>query len=307
MSRFFFFPHGPERADPPSRLTPKKTPPWRVPFQVRGALVSDAGSQLADGVIMGDGYKTRGEPVMLGGNQDPCVFSAPLGGLHTFCRVVTRQGNDNDVAVLVASGGLLPTVVAPGDVIFYGKPDLAREFIAVDTVLVVDETKPFRDVVAGVGVPSDAYDFNLSDARPGGSHAGEDRQIVIVGHGEPTPEALGALATSFVPLAERDLDGRWRVLRIGRSDLAASYDVLRPVFAETMFSGPPQLANKGRICELPAAAGEALARAVIRRSRNTTASGAVFVPPLRPCGRTPMRFGSDGDIREQQAHLAHLG
>jgi hypothetical protein len=303
--RFFFFPHGPER-DPPSGLS-VKSPPWRVPYAVRGALVSDAGSQLADGIIMGDGYQTRGGPVIVGGNQDPCVFSEPLGGLHSFCRVVKRRGRDNDVAELTSSGGLLPTVVAPGDVIFYGKPDLGGDVIAVDTVLVVERTEPFPGVVAGVGVQSDAYVFNLSDARAGGSHAGEDHQIVIVGHSEPTAEALDALATSFAPLADQDVDGRWRVLRIGRGDLAANYDALRRVFAETMFSGPAQLANKGRICELPAAGGEALARAVIRRSRNRSTSGAVFVLPVRPQGRSPGRLGSDGNVRAPQEHLDHLG
>lgn len=274
---------------------------------MRGALVSGAGSQVVEGVIMGDGYQIRGGPVIVGSNQDPCVFSEPLGGLHTFCRVVTRHGRDNDVAGLSSSGGLLPTVVVPGDVVFYGKPDLSRDLIAVDTVLVVEDAKPFRDVVAGVGVHSDAYVFNLSDARPGGSHAGEDHQVVIVGHCEPTAKALSALATSFAPLADRDVDGRWCVLRVGRSDLEASYDELRRLFVETMFSGPPQLANKGRICELPAVPGEALARAVIRRSSNRSTSGAVFVPPLRPQGRPPMRFGNDGNVREQQQHLDHLG
>jgi hypothetical protein len=82
---------------PPPRLTPKP-PPWRVPYQVRGALVSDLGSQLAEGVIMGDGHQTRGGPVILGGNQDPCVFSGPLGGLHTFCRVVTATMDERSVS-----------------------------------------------------------------------------------------------------------------------------------------------------------------------------------------------------------------
>ena len=119
--RFFFFPHGPERIAPPSRLTPQ-LPPWRVPYAVHGALVSDGDSQPAEGVIMGDGYQIRGGPVIVGSNQDPCVFSEPLGGLHTFCRVVARHGRDNDVAGLGPSGGLLPTVVVPGDVVFYASP-----------------------------------------------------------------------------------------------------------------------------------------------------------------------------------------
>ncbi len=256
---------------------------------------------------MGDGYQVRGGPVVVGGNQDPCVFADPLGGLHSFCRVVKRKGTDNDVAMLAAGGsGLLPTVARRGDVVFYGKPDLSSDLVAVDTVLVVEETQPFGSIVARVGARSDAYAFNLSDARPGGSHAGEDEQIVIVARSEPTMEAVDAVTTSFVPFAERDGDGRWRVLRIRPSDLGTRYDDLRRVFAETMFAGSGALANRGRICEIPSTAGEALARAVGARSRTSNATGAVFVPPLHFRSRAPERLGGDGAVRAQAEHLARL-
>jgi hypothetical protein len=303
--RFFFFPHRVERADPPLRLT-RGEPPWRVPYEVRAAMVSPTGVQTADGVVMGDGYQVRGGGAIVGGNQDPCVFSDPLGGLHAFCRIVRRKGRDHDVVTLTSATGLLPTVVAPGDVVFYGKPDISNEVVAVDTVFVVQVTAPFQDAVKRVGAHADAYAFNLSDARPGGSHAGEDAQRVIIGRSEATVAALDALGTSFVPLAERDANGRWRVLRVGREDIGASYDDLRRVFSERMFGVPGPMANKGYICELPPAAGEALARAVIARSRNQTSSGAVVVPPLQMRGRAPLRFGGDGDLRHQEDHLGRL-
>jgi hypothetical protein len=304
--RFFFFPH---RVDaPPLRARLKEgSTPWRVPYRVAGSLVSSSGVEVGEGLVMGDGFQVRDAPVIVGGNQDPCLFCAPLSGLHAFCRIASTQGADNDVVGLARREGLLPSVVSPGDVIIYGKPNVPRDQIAVDTVLVVEEAKPFKEVVAAVGVGTDAYAFNLSDAQPSGSHEGEDSQLVIVGRASATVAAVESLATSFVPLAERDADGRWQVVRVTRQVIGAAYDDLRAIFVESMFSGSGAIANKGRICELPAVSGEALARAVIARSRKGTASGVVFIPPLRPTGRTsPRRLGGDGVVRDGDAHMARL-
>ena len=302
--RFFFFPHGLESAERDELK--KGSAPSRVPFEVNGALVTRTGVRESDGVVMGDGYRLKGGDVLVGGNQDPCIFSAPLGGVHSFCRIVKRQGHDHDVVELSGKRkGLLTSVATAGDVIFYGKPDTHAGAIAIDTVLVVAEILPLAELASRVEKHTDAWAYNLSDAQPKGSHPGENTQMVIVGTATPTVEAVDALATSFVPLGARDSDGRWQVLRLRRSDVGETFDEMMETFKTKMFIGRGAIANKGRLVELSSAAGEALGRAAVARSRNIATQGAVFVPPLRP--RRPLqRFGSDGTDREAPEHLTWL-
>lgn len=290
--RFFFFPHAVEQAAPP-RL--KAIPPWRVPYAVSGTLVSREVRQ-ANGVVMGDGYQTRGGPVVVGGNQDPCIFSDPI--VHSFCRI-GRRLSDNFVRELDGTQlRLLPEVVDVGDVILYGKP-FPKRHVAVDTVIVVREVMAFAKMRASAGMESAVYAYNLSDAQPGGWHAGQTRHTIIVGALEATKAAVDAIATSFVPNAERSVDGRWQVPRVRREHLPAAFDDLTMTFA-TMFSGPGRIGNAGYITELPTSSGEALARAVIARS-----SEGVFVPPVAPRS-TPPRFSADSQVRPHELHLARL-
>jgi hypothetical protein len=302
--RFFFFPHGlesPERED-----LKKGSTPSRVRFEVTGMLVTRTGVKESDGVVMADGYRLKGGDALIGGNQDPCIFSAPLGGVHAFNRILKRQGHDHDVVELSGKRkGLLTAVAAAGDVIFYGKPDMSADAIAVDTVLVVAEILPLAELASRVEKHTDAWAYSLSDAQPKGSEPGENAQMVIVGASTPALEAVDALTTSFVPLAGRDSDGRWQVLRLRRADIGETFDEMMETFKTKMFVGRGAIANKGRLVELSSAAGEALGRAAIARSRNTTTQGAVFVPPLRP--RRPLpRFGADGTDREAADHLKWL-
>ena len=255
---------------------------------------------------MGDGYRLQEGGAIAGGNQDPCIFGAPVGVLHSYCRIVKRRGIDNDVISLSGpSGQLLRDAVNPGDIVLYGKPVGAE--IAVDTVIVVAKVCPFHDVLDEVGDLSDAFAFNLSDHLPLGSHAGEEYQSVIVGSTVPTWNAVQEIMTSFVPLAERDLDGRLRVTRVPMSILpAGSREALSKLFKEDMFGGGGKMQNQGFICEIPAQAGTALVRALIARSGDSTKRpGAVFVPPLRATKSLP-RLGADGVVRSNEEHLARL-
>ena len=99
--RFFFVPHGPKKLDPPPRLR-KGAPPWRVPYAVRGSMVSRTGVETTEGVVMGDGYQVRGGPVVVGGNKDAAEGLRPLHHEHGIHRHEVarsvRLAVENDVA-----------------------------------------------------------------------------------------------------------------------------------------------------------------------------------------------------------------
>lgn len=230
MRRAFFFPHGRTAGLQPGGL------PGRVPFDVRGPLLSRSGRRDGDATIYADGYKAN----TVGSNQDPCVFSSPLGPFHAFCRI---DGKRRDLYVRECGGRherLLPQLVSAEDVIVYGKftppgGNGPTSSVWVDTVIVVNEvlrvtTKqrhvpqpcngrgrckarrftlapPWaheRGSLGGVARESDAYVYCLSDAAPSGLHCCTNLADyrIIVGRSEPTPNALLGLRTSFVPLAE---------------------------------------------------------------------------------------------------------
>jgi hypothetical protein len=305
--RAFFFPHG---------RTPSRTP-GRVPFEARGRVVSvSAESREAAVTVMADGYLDAQRHGLVGSNQDPCVFSAPWGLFHSFCRLDGAHLNDervSDGTTIIHDS--LAVGVREGDVIIYGKsypPSAAHPLRAVwvDAVLVVDRTvslpvvlgdrlgssparqrrpyrfdTPFHD--QSLPQPTTAaYLFNLSDADPAGMHCRTRRNphLVIVGVCDATRDALTRLETSLVPLASRLRDA-WEVCAVDARDFnAATWSQLEAYFRARVYgrvAGPPR---GGRVSVFPRfSLAQALVAAVVRRSGTDQAlPGTVAVPPLTP-------------------------
>lgn len=295
--RAFFFPH----ALQPGRKA--GTPPGRVPFDVQATLVSLTDVTTDRAIVFADGYLQN----VVGSNQDPCVFSAPIGPLHSFCRIDKRARNHY---VRESSGRhdrLLSHCVATGDVIIYGKyapkggPGPTTQ-VWVDTVLVVDDVLSWKTTerttrslcnnrghcrarryvisdpttLAGRALAdSDAHQYNLSDATSAGIHCCTNLKDyrVIVGRTQASSSALADLSTSFVPRATSAAPATITARDVGLaawSELQGLIDgLIRPVP-----SGP----KGGWIVEFPHfAIAEALCEAIIQKS-----GGFVAVPPLRP-------------------------
>lgn len=285
MPRAFFFPHSVEQR---RVKTGYKGSPSRVPMAVEGTQISaDGVREQARGSIISDGYWPHDGSPQIGSNQDPCVFSSPGPPLHAFCRVAKVRGADNNVIRRDGTAGaLLPREVGPGDVIVYGKPRRGAPTLAVDidTVLVVDRSRPIRELLAEADSGSDVFLFNLMDALPGGLHegAGASNSLAIVGRIEPSWSAAWELRTSFVPHAERTGDGKWCIQTVREADLDPRLArALRPALVEAIFSGPEQLAAKGRLVELPYDGAVALVRALLLRR-----DAKAFIPPLKPVRAT---------------------
>jgi hypothetical protein len=305
--RVFFVPHHLEqpRNETPNDLKTDDTP-VRVPFEMSGALASASGTVKSKAIVMVDGYKTTKDGSLLGGNQDPCVGGAPVGVFHAYCRIASPRKRDDKVHVIAGESELLPDIAHPRDIIAYGKPDLQRNEVGIDTVIVVDRTPVFSDVIAGVTSEEDAYAFSISDQLPLGFHAGQNQQRIVIGRTEGTWEAVQGLRSSFVPLAERTADGQLRVARVPAAAMKPSdWKELRERFEE-MFSGKGRVGNMGFITEFPVGPGLAMIRALIERSGDSVGkSGQVLVPPLRfRCA--PARFGKDGVVRPNEEHLRRL-
>jgi hypothetical protein len=184
-----------------------------------------------------DGYDRN----VVGNNQDPCVFAAPLGPFHSFCRIDAGRGRDNWVRE--ANGqqqALLPEVVSSGDIVIYGKFEPKggagpTACVWIDLVLAVDRPVPWptcprqrglcnsrgrcpdrrfaRDLsclfvnlgLAASPASTDAYRYNLADAEPTGVHrcTGLANYQIILGVVSATPDSLTSITTSFAPLANR--------------------------------------------------------------------------------------------------------
>lgn len=295
--RAFFFPH----ALQPGRKAGK--PPGRVPFDVEATLVSLTEVKTDHAIVFADGYDQN----VVGSNQDPCVFSAPIGPLHSFCRIDKRARNHY---VRESSGRhdrLLSHCVATGDLIIYGKyaPKGGRgptTQVWIDTVLVVADVLPWETTDRTTPRPcnnrghcrvrrylisdptaiadraladSDAYKYNLSDATVAGIHCCTTLKDyrVIVGRTQATSSALAELSTSFVPRATSMAPATVTAGDVGLAvwgDLQGLIDsFIRPV---------PNGPKGGWIVEFPLfATAKALCEAIIQKS-----GGFVAVPPLRP-------------------------
>jgi hypothetical protein len=295
MVQAYFFPHA---------LLPRVYP-GRVEFDVTGTLLSRAGATTGQAVVLADGYLKNS----LEWNQDPCIFSAPFGVLHTFCRI-NRAGGD--CRVREASGNWSPSLaqcVSPGDLIIYGKyapldKQGPTESIWVDTVLVVDHLRRWdtaprpsarlcnslgrcrkrRFVIADprrfgddtVSVGADAYQYNLSDAEPDGSHCCTSLQHyqAIVGASRPSVPALRSLRTSFVPLAG---PGGTPATVTARDFASTDWGSLQH-FIDTRVRPVRGRPFGGWIAEFPdVGLAKKLCKRIIAKS-----GGIVTIPPLKP-------------------------
>lgn len=293
--RAFFFPHPPHPRERPGR----------VPFHVEADAVSLQGVRRETGVIMADGYHGRNGRGELGTNQDPCVFGAPWGLFHAFCRI-DGSSKSNDYVRLRSGQTIrspLSQLVESDDIIIYGKSTNARrdfEAIWVDSVLVVERTvvlparskstgrrRRFRCRWGEAGLPSassDAYRVTLKDAEPAGNHptTGYDPHLAIVGRTCRSPEALRNFDTSFVPFAEAR-DGRtpWGVVTVGKDDISGWGQVRRAVGA-AMWPKTRPVPGSGRIAEIPLSVAEAILRGVLSRAGHGQSglAGCVVVPPV---------------------------
>lgn len=308
--RTFFFPHAREREALGGR-------PGRVPFEVTGDLVDGSSAWRGNAVVCADGYGLN----QCASNQDPCVFSAPLGPLHSFCRVDTFRGKDNYVLELDGTQRrFLSDVVTPGDRIVYGKTEPratgAIRRIWIDTVLVVARRTRWPatrkqlpgtscGLVAGVcrqrrfqlrspvvfggtlGVTptSDAFKFHLRDADVGGAHCCTDNHDphVIEGAAIPTPAAVLAGTTSLVTLAEQS-NGEWWPAFVEAADVAPPDWANLVTFFDSKVRGS---SHSGFISEMDSALGLKLLAAVVSSSgRGQGMPGTVAVPPLVPVPST---------------------
>jgi len=302
--RAFFFPHAFSSTKKPG------APPGRALFDVSATLLPSDAEPYRDNVtVMADGYAQN----TVGPNQDPCVFSSPIGPFHSFCRI-TSPPSDNRVRGL---GATLPNVAASGDVIVYGKFRRTREKkidrIWVDTVLVVERVVPWHTSARAPGActskmckgqkfvldspaqfaqglcgapGSDACKFNLSDAEPQGTHCCtvENAYKMILGSVAPYRRAAAQLATSFCTLAELDDEGDWWPAFIETQDLDAPTWAALTTFLETLVAKPAP--RGGWISEFPSLElARKLVAAIIARSGTSQGKpGTVALPPLTPVG-----------------------
>lgn len=309
--RAFFFPHPLE----PQQTGKAMSIPGRVPYEVSGTLLGPNGAQNGTCIVMADGFfdALASPPTgVVGSNQDPCVFSAPWGPFHSFCRI--DGANIANERVVVGSDAQatasLAEAVAPGDVILYGKSEPASRVslvggklrrVWIDTVLVVDEVveaplgpapegkteRPF-DFASNEAFPkkgTDAYRFNLSDGEPKGMHptTARDPHRIIKGKTSHEADALATLATSFVPLADR-IDGIHHVCAVDKGHLGAQWAGVVQFFEERVFGAQWGTPRGGWIAQFDSfAVAEALVAAVVKRSGlHQGMRGTVAIPPLAP-------------------------
>jgi hypothetical protein len=297
--RAVFFPHNRD-AD----VREKMGPPGRVPYHVMAQLVDGQSTKPTDVVIFGDGY-CEDTP---GPNQDPCIFSerAPV---HTFCRI----GTDKPKHHVHGTTQILSQFAEPGDVIVYGnfEPPSNPSWIWVDTVLVVRDTVPLatspRSSVCGHpacdsphplwradpiglareltgaadGASTAAYRYNLRDGGHDGTHCCTplDDYLILRGETDPTPQAVGQLSTSFVPLAVHR-DGSWELPMVRLTDLGDHGEELRAFWATSINDSE----QADRIAAFPRFE---LARSLLDAIRQRSGAGqgldgAVAIPPLVP-------------------------
>lgn len=310
--RAFFFLHPLE----PQQSAKVMNVPGRVPYEVTGALLGPSGVQTGTCFVMADGfYDASASPPrgVVGSNQDPCVFSAPWGPFHSFCRIDGANLANERVVVGSAHGAAcLAEAVAPDDVIIYGKSEPASraslvggklERVWVDTVIVVDSVieaslgppqdgskeRPF-DFASDASFPAsttDAHRFNLSDGKPTGMHAttGRDPHRIIRGKISHDADAVAALATSFVPLADRT-DGIHHVCAVDRGHLGAQWAGLVHFFEHRVFGAQRGTPRGGWIAQFDSfAVAQALIAGVVKRSGGHQGMrGTVAIPPLALTG-----------------------
>lgn len=262
--------------------------------------------------VFGDGYQDD----VPGPNQDPCIF-AECGPIHTFCRIDNNTRNNR---VRRQSTSLAATVT-PGDLIIYGKWDPPGEpriatRVWVDVVICVASTPrwsvrqrspgsscvapncrrtkrfirsspdAFAARICGIpdGSQTNAYAFNLRDARSDGAHCCTHvaDYPVIVGSCAADPKELAGLATSFIPLAG-ELDGDPFPTFVEAVDLGERWQELISFFAGEVMP-PRDRPNGGWIAEFPdLSLAEDLCGAIVENSgRRTKNPGAVAIPPVMP-------------------------
>lgn len=247
------------------------------------------------------------------------MFSSPDPPFLSFCRIDSRDARHK----VVNHGKILSYVVQRDDVIVFGKYEPSErggktQRVWVDTVLVVADLvrwtsstrmapcgphckkrkwtlkspADFAARVAGTapGTPNHAYEFNLSDAEPQGWHCCTNLADyrVVVGRAEPIRDAVAALQTSFVPLADGNAASGWRPVEVSENDLDGSdWRALCSFLDDVVRVGvrvPPRFMNQGAIAEFPTfELAAALCEAVVRRSGHTQGRpGVVAIPPLIP-------------------------
>jgi hypothetical protein len=294
----FFFPHPLAPGCGPTAL------PGRVPFDVTAVLLPRNGEPNEDSaVVMADGYARN----VVGPNQDPCVFSRPIGPFHTFCRI----GSTKPAHLVRGTNLRLPQAVTTGDVIVYGNhfspPGTSSiERIWIDAVIVVEyvpcwptcakalgyscrstscpkrhfvlsDPRAFAASITGQRGATDAYRFNISDAELSGTHCCTDvcDYKVILGRVVRAARAADQLETSFCTLAVPEPDGNWWPAFVGVDDVDPTIWTRWVEFLQRDVQCP---VSDGWIAEFPTFdLAESLVRAVMQRS-----GGAVALPPLTP-------------------------
>jgi hypothetical protein len=305
--RFFFFPHALQ-----AEASGKRQRPGRVAFDVEADLADCTGVRTqGEVVVMADGFEKN----TIGPNQDPCVFSAPLGPVHSFCRIENKRTGYTDHRVK-GTDRLLSQVVCAGDVVIYGKfapPE--REAITsvwVDTILVVESTATWATsqralgatctspyckrrrfthtdpvrfaAMLGAAASSDLLEFNLCDGATAGAHCctSISDYRVIVGRVSAEKTAVAELTTSFCLLAERTAGG-WRPASVVEADIDGPRWKRISEFLASDVRGEGKV-RSGSIAQFPDP-GDAreLVGALVRKSGTGQGRpGVVAIPPLKP-------------------------
>lgn len=295
--RVFFFPHA---------LHPGPGRPGRVRFQANGFIVSASGVRAGRCSVWADGF----EDDVVGPNQDPCIFSAPIGPVHTFCRINGTKRGDL-VKEVNRNDRRLPECVSSGDIVVYGKFEPRggsgpTKLVWVDTVLVVEKVvginTSFRESNSPCNpncrpkfytfaplpilealtrrscdwpMDEDLYYFNLSDADPLGTHcctALKDYRM-IVGTSNPTIADLENLTTSFVPTVQ---NGEMPI-SISAATMPMDHWNALVDFIDHQVRPAQHVPQGGWIAEFPTwVLGESVCRCIIERARE------VAIPPLLP-------------------------
>lgn len=258
---------------------------------------------------MADGFEKN----TIGPNQDPCVLSAPLGPVHSFCRIDNRKGRDHFVR---RTDRLLSQEVCPGDVVIYGKfVKPGRDDITsvwVDTILVVERpaswataqrapgttcsspyckrrkfrhTDPARFAASlGADASSDLLEFNLRDGATAGAHCCTSipDYRVIIGEVSTEKTAVAELATSFCPLAEKSADG-WRPASVVATDIEGPRwkRILDFLVSEVRGDGKVRGGSIAQFSD-PEDARELVGALVRRSGTGQGRPGVVAIPPLKP-------------------------
>lgn len=311
MPKQAFFMHHP--LHPTKARNSNKVVPGRVPFDIRASIVSGRSAQFGSCVVMADGYA----PNTVGGNQDPCIFADPFPMLHAFCRIDGRR----HAVEGTNPRQVLSHAVGAGDIIFYGSLSCSRgapRHLHVDTVMVVQQTISWPCLRLGTRVARKllcnaslaqallgptasfatlkktmAWRYLLSDAGVGRDHETtflRDHRV-IVGAASPTPSALRARATSYVPLGEPHVTSATRAAMSARWRPV----MLNPTSAKSVWPGLTALVKKHKglagsgqkpSVRISSALADDLYDAVVALSGvGQGFSGAVAVPPVSPAGR----------------------